>query len=161
TMFQDAVEKFAPLFKVGNIYIISKATIKHANKKFTSVRHDFELTFDPATHVESVPPSDPSYKTIPSMHFTFVPIDSIKDFNRDEMIDTIDIIKNIKGVEAIRTRSGNDVSKRDIEIVDTTNKSINVTFWGERAEHYHENSLQGHPVIAIKGVKVSDFKGKS
>ena len=42
-------------------------------------------------------------------------------------------------------------------MVDNTNYSVKLTLWGKQAEQF---GTPADPVIAFKGVKVSDFNGK-
>ena len=51
-----------------------------------------------------------------------------------------------------------ELRKRDITIVDKSLAEINVTLWGGNAENFDPT---GNPVVAIKGVKVSDYNGVS
>jgi replication factor A1 len=73
--------------------------------------------------------------------------------------DIIGIVQSYKPLSSIKTRAGNDLSKRSIEIIDSSNRSIELTLWGERAENFVE--AEDHPVIACKSVKVGDFGGKN
>ena len=50
------------------------------------------------------------------------------------------------------------IQKRELTLVDRTNFSVRMTLWGKQAENYN---IQDNPVIAFKGVKVSDFGGRS
>lgn len=160
TLFNDAVEKYGAVFKVGNIYTISKAQIKQANKKFSNLKHDFELTIDPDTIVQVAPSSDVSSMKIPRMHFSFVDIFSISDSSKDDIVDIIGIVHKIKPLET-KVFGTREVSMRTIDIIDNTNRGISCAFWGEKAEQFSEQRLQGNPVIAIKGCKVSDFRGRA
>lgn len=158
TMFNDAVEKFSPIFQVGNVYMISKAQIRHANKKYSSLKHDYELTIDTDTEVQLV--NDESAKSIPKMHFSFVALSNIKETQKNDLVDIIGVVMNYKPAE-LKTFSDRETYLREIEICDDSNHSINLTMWGDKVQTYNENVLFGNPVIAIKGAKVSDFKGRT
>ena len=57
----------------------------------------------------------------------------------------------------ITTRQTNrKVSKRDIQLVDRTERVVTLTLWGAEAEGFDGSK---NPVMAIKGAKVSDFGG--
>ena len=43
TFYTDETNKFYDLIHEGKSYFISKVEISHANKKFTSIKHDFRL----------------------------------------------------------------------------------------------------------------------
>jgi replication factor A1 len=65
----------------------------------------------------------------------------------------------VKPLSNINTKSGNPLSKRSIELIDQSNRSIELTLWGERAENFQEPL--DHPVLACKNVKVGDYGGKN
>lgn len=46
TFFGDAVYKFSPILKENKIYLFANGFVKLANKKFTSIKNDYCLTFD-------------------------------------------------------------------------------------------------------------------
>ena len=55
--------------------------------------------------------------------------------------------------------SGVQASKRELTLVDRSNSSIRLTLWGKQAETYEHDGA--NPVIAFKGVRISDFQGKA
>ena len=54
---------------------------------------------------------------------------------------------------------GVQTSKRELTLVDRSNSSIRLTLWGKQAETYEGDG--SNPVIAFKGVRVSEFQGKT
>lgn len=54
TMFNDAVDKFESLIQEKRCYIMSKGTIKPANQKFTSIKHDYTITFSPFSEIKEI-----------------------------------------------------------------------------------------------------------
>lgn len=56
------------------VYYISKAQLKTANKQYTSVKNDYEMTFSNDTIIE---PCD-EQTDLPSMTFDFIKIDSLE-----------------------------------------------------------------------------------
>lgn len=60
---------------------------------------------------------------------------------------------------AVPSRKTNeDLNKRDINLVDETNLMVTLTLWGEQARNFTTND-QDHPIIALKGVSVREFRG--
>ena len=49
--------------------------------------------------------------------------------------------------------------KRELTLIDRSNSSIRFTLWGKQAEVYEDDGKK--PVIALKGVKVGEFRGKA
>jgi len=155
-MFNEAVDQFKDILQVDKVYLISKGTLKFANKKFTSIKNDYEITLQPDSIVE---PATDDNVNIPSMHFSFVRIDQIEDLQKDDVIDVIGVLKNVSEMSSIRTRTSNEeIAKREITLVDSSNRSVDLTLWRDVAENFN---VTGNPVLAIKNVKVSDFNARS
>lgn len=55
------------------MYFFSKATLKTANKQYTTVQNDYEMTFNADTMIE---PSDDD-SSLPTMNFNFVKINEL------------------------------------------------------------------------------------
>ncbi len=53
-------------------------------------------------------------------------------------------------------RTGKELAKRNLTLVDDTCTEISMTIWGEKAKESGEQ-WEGNPVVAWKGVKVSPF----
>lgn len=155
TGFNDAVDKFYELLEVNKVYYFSKATLKTANKQYTTVQNDYEMTFNPDTIIE--PCDDDS--SLPTMNFNFVKINELESKAPTSLIDVIGVVKNCGDVTTIiGKQSQKEITKRDLQIVDQSGMSVNLTLWGADAQQFDGS---GHPVIAVKGAKVSDYGGRS
>ena len=75
------------------------------------------------------------------------------------MIDTIGILKEIGDRDQIVSKTtSKPYDKRELTIVDNTNFSVRVTIWGNTAANF---DVGVESIVAFKGVKVSDFGGRS
>lgn len=54
TFFNDAAEKFDSLIQENKVYLFSNGQVKLAQKKFTSIKNDYSITFDTNADVERV-----------------------------------------------------------------------------------------------------------
>lgn len=154
TAFSEVCDKLYPQLIEGNVYLISKGSIRTANKRFTSIKHDYEIMFSAATIIQ---PCEDDGK-IPRNHFDFVSIDQIKDIPKDQSVDVIGIVTNVSNLQSITSKTtGNQFEKKTVTILDTSSYSIEVTFWGEKAK----GDIPLNVVVAIRGCRVSDFNGKS
>ena len=54
TAFNDTAERFYPQFEVDKVYYISKCQVKNANKQYSSLKNDYEMTFRDDAEVEEV-----------------------------------------------------------------------------------------------------------
>uniref|UniRef100_A0A7N8WPF2 Replication protein A subunit n=1 Tax=Mastacembelus armatus TaxID=205130 RepID=A0A7N8WPF2_9TELE len=154
TAFNNEVDRFFSLVEQGKVYYISKATLKVANKQFSTLKNDYEMTLH--AHSSVVPCGDS--QGIPTMHCDFVPIAELENRDKDAIIDVIGVCKSAEDVSRITTKTSREVSKRALNLIDTTGKVVTVTLWGEEAEKF-DGSAQ--PVVAIKGARLSDFGGRS
>ncbi|MEE6469176.1 hypothetical protein FKM82_008528 [Ascaphus truei] len=155
TAFNDQADKFFSLLEVNKVYYFSKGTLKIANKQYTSVKNDYEMTFNSET---SVIPCDDS-SDVPTVQFDFVAISELENKNKDTLLDVIGICKSFDEVTKITIKSNNrEVSKRSIHLMDSSGKMVTTTLWGEDAEKFDGS---GQPVVAIKGARLSDFGGRS
>ncbi|XP_035998883.1 replication protein A 70 kDa DNA-binding subunit [Fundulus heteroclitus] len=154
TAFNNEVDKYFSLVEQGKVYYISKATLKIANKQYTTLKNDYEITLH--AHSSIVPCEDS--QGIPTVQCDFVPIGELEQRDNDAIIDIIGVCKSAEDVSRITTKSNREVSKRAINLIDTTGKEVTVTLWGEEAEKFDDSR---QPVVAIKGARLSDFRGRS
>jgi len=63
-------------------------------------------------------------------------------------------------VSEVNTKSGKQLQKRDLVLVDDTMRSVRVTLWGNKASEPDAN-FEGNPTVALKGCKLSDYGGRS
>ncbi|XP_022594548.1 replication protein A 70 kDa DNA-binding subunit-like isoform X1 [Seriola dumerili] len=154
TAFNKEVDKFFSLVEQGKVYYISKATLKVANKQYTTLKNDYEMTLHAHS---SIVPCDDS-QDVPTVHCDFVPIAELENRDKDSIIDVIGVCKSVEDVSRITTKTSREVSKRALNLIDTTGKVVTVTLWGEEAEKFDGS---GQPVVAIKGARLSDFGGRS
>uniref|UniRef100_A0A8V5GS17 Replication protein A subunit n=1 Tax=Melopsittacus undulatus TaxID=13146 RepID=A0A8V5GS17_MELUD len=155
TAFNDQADKFFPLIELNKVYYFTKGNLKTANKQYTAVKNDYEITF---TNETSVVPCDDA-QHLPSVQFDFVSISDLENTPKDTVVDVIGICKSYEDVTKITVKSSNrEVSKRNVYLMDTSGKQVTATLWGNEAEQF-DGSRQ--PVIAIKGARVSDFGGRS
>ena len=54
TAFNAAVDELYDRLQDGKVYLISKAKVNLAKKKFSNVNNEYELTFERSTEVEEV-----------------------------------------------------------------------------------------------------------
>ncbi|XP_077468257.1 replication protein A 70 kDa DNA-binding subunit isoform X3 [Stigmatopora argus] len=154
TGFNQEVDKYFELIEVGKVYYITKGNLKMANKQYTSVKNDYEMTLNGET---SIILCDDNCD-VPKMQCDFISIGDLEKKDKDDSADIIGVCKSANEVTRITTRTNREVSKRTITLMDMSGKMVSLTLWGEEAEQFDPAS---QPVVAIKGAKVSDFGGRS
>lgn len=154
TAFRDQVDKYYDIIEVDKIYYISKCTLKQANKQYSNIKNDYEMTFGNETLVQECIEDCPS---IPTIQYDLVSIANIANMEVNMIIDVIGVCKEVSDLTNLTAKStGRELTKRDITLLDSSNAAIQLTLWGEEAKNF-DGSLQ--PVILVKGAKVSEFGG--
>jgi replication factor A1 len=71
------------LFQVDKVYYISRCQLKTANKQYTSLKNDYEMTFSADTVVSECTEDASS---VPTIKYDFVPINEIGNKNADSLL---------------------------------------------------------------------------
>ncbi|OQR94443.1 replication protein A 70 kDa DNA-binding subunit [Achlya hypogyna] len=156
TLFNDAVDAFYDRLVPNGVFYFSGGKIKMANRKFSAINNDYEVTFDTSSDI--VPAAEDH--AIQSVQYNFKPIGSIETVAPDSTIDMIGIVKTVGPCTELTSKAGKQLQKRDCTLVDDTLAEIKVTLWSERAQDPACDSWLDQ-VLAIKGCRVSDYGGRS
>ncbi|CDW59212.1 tRNA anti-codon domain containing protein [Trichuris trichiura] len=126
------------------VYLIQGGTIKVANRQFTSIDNDYELTFSPETRVE--PCFDENVCDLPEVSFHLTKIKEIGEISRDRLIDVIGVVVMIGPIESKIARSTlKELKKRDVLLVDDSGVSITLSLWeAEVHKSVYEQILNCH-----------------
>ena len=158
TMFNEMVDVFYPHVHQGNTYYISRGSLKFANKKFTNIKHEYELTLDRLSIVQQAIDDG----SIGGIDFQFVPISAMHQKNKDELVDVIGVVLKAEPKSSIKVQKGErEIAKRNLTLIDMDGASIDLTLWGQLAESVNEELLYTKPVLAVKGAKVSDYNTRT
>ncbi|XP_018310864.1 replication protein A 70 kDa DNA-binding subunit [Mycetomoellerius zeteki] len=154
TAFRDQCEKFYDMIETGNVYYISRCTLKAANKQFCTLKNDYEMTMTGDTEIM---PCHENSDDIPTLQFDFCPISQVESKEKNDLLDVLGVVTTFNDVQQIIQRStGRELIKRDINIVDDSGTMVCVTLWGKHAEDFDGSN---NPIIAIKGARVGEFNG--
>ncbi|KAJ8312756.1 hypothetical protein KUTeg_010129 [Tegillarca granosa] len=152
TGFNEAIDKFYELLE---IYYFSKCTLKTANKQYSSVNNDYEMTFNADTIIE---PCNEDV-SLPSMTFDFTKINELDKKQPNAIVDVVGVVKHCGDVgTVIGKASQKEITKRDLQLVDQSGMVVNLTLWGNDAQQFDGSSC---PVVAVKGARLSDYGGRS
>ena len=66
------------------------------------------------------------------------------------------MVHHVSDITEIKTKLGRLTPKRELTLVDKSGYSCMLTLWGKQAENWQ---TMDKPVIATKGLKLSDFGG--
>ncbi|KAK3174820.1 hypothetical protein OEA41_002066 [Lepraria neglecta] len=156
TAFTDQVDTLYDAFQEGAVYYVtSPCRVNLAKKQFTNLNNDYELTFERDTLVEKAEEQN----GVPQVRFNFTNIADLQTVEKDTTIDTIGILKEVGETSQITSKTtSKPYDKRELTLVDNTGYSVRLTIWGNTATAF--DAMPGS-VVAFKGVKVSDFGGRS
>ncbi|XP_050301275.1 replication protein A 70 kDa DNA-binding subunit [Anthonomus grandis grandis] len=154
TAFREMVDKFFPMIEVDKVYYISKCQLKPANKQYSSLKNDYEMSVTSETVIEECL-DDPMEKL--QTRYEFVPISQIANIEKDQTIDVIGVAKHTSELQTFQAKTtGRELKKRDVQLIDQSNTVVSLTLWGTQAENFDGS---GNPVIALKSARVGEFGG--
>ena len=153
TAFKDQCDAFYEKATVGKVYYIANCSVKNANKAYSKLNNDYELTFkDNGTFDLCVDDSD-----IPTINYNFVGINDLNSVSRDTYCDVIGVCKSSGDLVDLQTKAGKNLTKREIVLMDRTATCVSLTLWGNTAQNF--NGV-GNPIVAAKNAKVSGMSLK-
>lgn len=155
TAFNEMADKFYNLLQEGKVYYVLKARIQQAKPKFSHLSHPYELSLDKDTEItECFDTSD-----VPKINFNFTKLDQIQNVDKDTVLDVVGVVKHVNDVFQITAKStGKPFNRRNITLVDDSNFAIELGLWNATAVDF---AIPSGSVVAVKGVKVQDFGGRS
>ncbi|KAF2722320.1 replication factor-a protein [Polychaeton citri CBS 116435] len=156
TGFNDAVDSWYEMIQEGGVYYITTpCRVQLAKRQFSNVNNDYELTFERDTQIEKAEDTE----GVPQVTYNFTSIADLQTVQKDTTIDCIGILQSTGEVSEITSKTTNKpYSKRELTLVDNTGYNVRLTIWGNTAMSF---DAQEESVVAFKGVKVSDFGGRS
>ncbi|CAM9432177.1 unnamed protein product, partial [Hapterophycus canaliculatus] len=168
TFFKAEADKWIEVLQEGQVYTFSGGKVKVANKKYSSLNSEYEITFDHSTQI--VPVGDDS--RISSMTFSFVKMSEMENTEPNKVLDVIGVVKSFEDDDDQKhmhniVRAGKETGKRNLVLVDDTCTEITLTLWGDMGQA-DPAQWEGNPVVAFKGIKasfeidrLSDYNGRS
>ncbi|KAG5292741.1 replication factor [Histoplasma ohiense] len=156
TAFKDQCDSLYGVFEEGCVYYISSpCRVQMAKKAFNNLNNEYELTFEKDTVVEKAEEQN----DVPQIRFNFTNIANLQSVEAGTTIDVIGVLKDVGELSQILSKTtSKPYDKRDLTLVDNTGYSVRLTVWGNIAKEF--DSVP-ESVVAFKGVKVSDFNGRS
>lgn len=156
TGFNEQCDQLYDLFQENSVYYIeSPCRVTFAKKQFSNLPNDYELHFEKDTKVTKAEEQD----GVPQVRYNFTTISDLQSVEKDTTIDIIGVLKDIGETSQITSKTtSKPYDKRELTLVDNTGYSVRLTIWGKTAASF---DIPPDSVVAFKGVKVSDFGGRS
>lgn len=157
TMFKEAVEKFYNFFQVNSVYTISGGRLKVADQKWNTCKSQYEMSLDPNAEVKLADDSG----EIQMQSFDFIKIGSLEQIEPNKNVDVIGIVQEVGDCQTlISKKTGKELFKSDILIVDDTGVQVRLTLWGNQAQNAQKD-IEVHKAVAFRRARVSDYGGVS
>ncbi|CAE8608872.1 unnamed protein product [Polarella glacialis] len=151
TFFGGAVDAFFDLLQERKMFSLSNGRVKKGDKRFCKFEH--EITFDENAVIVAVDDDG----GCPQMVYNFKPLASIENLAPGETLDVVAVVAEVDAVMEIALKAGGSKTRQNVTLVDDSGVSCRLTLWAE----FCENSYAVGSVALFKGVRVSDFGGKS
>ncbi|XP_027329707.1 replication protein A 70 kDa DNA-binding subunit A-like [Abrus precatorius] len=163
TSFNAVVDRFYDAIEVGRVYLISKGSLKPAQKNFNHLKNEWEILLDLTSAVELCPDEDGS---IPKQQFSFRPISDVEKVDNNSILDVIAVVTSVYPSVPILRKNGMETQRRILNLKDNSGRNVELILWGEfcnrEGQKLHEMVDAGFfPILAVKAGKVNDFTGKS
>ena len=148
TAFKEQCDQFFDKAIVGKVVYISNCSVKNANKQYSKLNNEYELTFKDNGMMELAEDTG----DIPTVTYNFVAINDLTGCAKDSNVDVIGVVKVSGDATTITTKAGKELVKREITLVDKSSTQVTLTLWGSTAETFDPSY---NPIVAAKGVRVS------
>jgi len=175
TFFKEAVDRFYNMLAVDKVYTLSGGKLKAANMKFNTCKSGFEITFDENSEIHLVHDDGKIEQNV----FEFIKVAALENIHVEPannvpgmgspnsvaaappMVDLLVVVKSVGAVSTVMSkRSGQELFKCDLVVVDDSATEANLTLWGEQAKTA-ETQFSNQPIVAFKKLRVSDYGGRS
>ncbi|XP_031399719.1 replication protein A 70 kDa DNA-binding subunit A-like [Punica granatum] len=163
TCFNNVADQFYNQIEAGKIYLISKGSLRPAQRNFNHLKNDHEIHLEATSIVQPCIGED---ELIPRQQFHFQPISDIEGLESNSIVDVIGVVCFISPASSIMRKNGTETLKRTLQLKDESGRSVELTMWGSfcNAEGQRLQTLcdSGHsPVLAVKSGRISEFNGKA
>lgn len=163
TCFNAVADQFYHQIEPGKVYLISKGSLKPAQKTFNHLNNDHEIVLDITSTIQPCFEDDTS---IPKQQFHFRSIGDIEGMENNSVVDVIGIVTSISPSGSIMRKNGTETQKRTLQLKDMSGRSVELTIWGNFCNSEGQ-TLQSmcdsglSPLLAVKSGRVNDFNGKA
>jgi replication factor A1 len=156
TGFNQDADRLGALFEIGKCYQIRGGRIKPANRRFSHLNNDYELTFGHETEAVEIEDSG----SVAKQKFDYVDFARFEAMDKENaFVDVLAVITDIQELSSIVTKKDQrELKKRELELMDKSNIAVRCTLWGKDAMNFN------HPagsIISIKAASLRDFQGAS
>jgi replication factor A1 len=183
TMFKEAVELFQERFQENCYCVISGGVLKPADKKFSKLPNDFEMTLNASAQVRPVSLSRRDKSSASSsgtaskrrrlddgggsktdqrqMQFgSFTPLRKLALIEAKTFVSVLGVIVHWSPLATLVNKTtGRETLKRQFSMLDKSKTLVSVNVWDKETTRLDETTLPLQSIVAIKNACVSDYGG--
>jgi len=163
TLWKDAIAKYDSILEVGKAYYVSKGSLRPANKKYSSVNNEYEMSLDGRCEIELCADGDADVDKM-QRAYDLCKIDQLaRKIGGRGTVDILAVVTSVGDLGSIKRKSdGGELQRRDLTLLDETKRTVTCTLWNALAVEQGESLKNAvAPIVAIRGVRVSDYNGVS
>ncbi|CBI37456.3 unnamed protein product, partial [Vitis vinifera] len=127
TCFNAVADQFYNQIETGKVYLISKGSLKPAQKTFNHLRNDHEIFLESTSTIQPCFDDDNS---IPRQQFHFRSISDVESMENNSVVDVIGVVSFISPSASIMRKNGTETQKRALHLKDMSGRSVELTLWG-------------------------------
>lgn len=162
TFFKEAVDKFYNFLTVSQVYTFSGGRLKVANMQYNTCKSNYEITFDQNSEIHMDNSADAQRLSSAAPLYEFTKIEAIEQVAEKTSIDVLGVVTQVGEVATILAKkSGREMTKCDLTLVDDSSAQINLTLWGQPAAEASQKLQANESIMAVRRARVSDYNGKS
>lgn len=126
TAFKEQADKFFDMVEVDKVFYISRCQLKPANKQYSKLNNDYEMTFNSDTVMQECTAED--LVDVPKVQYDFVSIADLAGVDKDRAVDVVGVCRSVGEIVRFTARTtGKELTKRDVNLVDSSNASVSVS----------------------------------
>jgi replication factor A1 len=125
--------------------------------QYNTCKSDFEISFDQHAEIHL----DDDDGGIQRQNYEFIKISDLESVEANKNVDLLAVVKTVgEPTNLISKKTGQELTKCDLTIVDDSGVDVNLTVWGTRASKA-PMEFANTPIVAFRRTRVSDYGGKS
>lgn len=157
TFFKDAVDKWYSALEVGKVYTFSGGQLKVADRKYNTLKSDYEITFNIHSEIKPVLGEESSIK---ARQYHFVKLHELASAAVNSNVDVLVAVKAAGDISEIVSQKmgGKVMKKRELTVFDDSGCECRLTLWGDMATK--ETNWLDH-LYAFKSLRVGEYNGKN
>ncbi|CAI7918178.1 unnamed protein product [Closterium sp. NIES-54] len=126
TCFNREVDSFFDKIQKGQVYMLSKGSLKPAQRMYNHLRSDWEIMLDASSSLDLCPDDG----AIGAIQYDFRTIADVAGMENNSVADVVGVVVSVGASSSIMRRNGTETMKRTCMIRDQSGRQTELTMWG-------------------------------